>query len=155
MLYPKVTKASKRNPLSTAVDGMVAGKARNHTFCLGLTKLQKKLSMPLFLTPWTEGGLNLRPRVYKPPGGAGVHFEISIHSLPQAPAYSLLIKQAELQHSLAFSFRENMIPISFAATTGKETERVESEIKMCLAHPCPLLLQSAPAESASFPRATC
>lgn len=48
-----------------------------------------------------------------------------------------------------------MIPISFAATTGKKTECVESEIKMCLAHPCPLLLQSAPAESASFPRATC
>ena len=33
--------------------------------------MQKTLQIPLFLTRWTERGLNPRPQGYKPPGGGG------------------------------------------------------------------------------------
>ena len=57
--------------------------------------MQKTLQIPLFLTRWTERGLNPRPKGYKPPGG-GLSLIVSGNARIQPLAYSLL-KQEELQ----------------------------------------------------------
>ena len=59
--------------------------------------MQKTLQIPLFLTRWTERGLNPRPQGYKPPGGGGgLSLIVSGNARIQPLAYSLL-KQEELQ----------------------------------------------------------
>ena len=65
--------------------------------------MQKTLQIPVFLTRWTEGGLNARPQGYKPPGGGDKSDSVNKSAFP-APGI-FLAKARGTPASIA-SFRD-------------------------------------------------
>ena len=70
--------------------------------------MQKTLQIPLFLTRWTERGLNPRPQGYKPPGGGGVKSD-SIRECAN-PAPGIFLAKARGTPASIASFREKYVP---------------------------------------------